>query len=82
MMEMAEIIAGINIGNVGLAGIVLLGVGLFFVVILTIANARLKVEVDPMVEAILHILPGANCGGCGLAGCSAYAEAATEPDQV
>ena len=48
---------------------------MFFVVILTIANARLKVEVDPTVEAIINVLPGANCGGCGLAGCSAYAEA-------
>jgi len=57
------------------AGMVLLGVGVVFVVILTIANAKLKVEVDPTVEAILHILPGANCGGCGLAGCGAYAEA-------
>ena len=60
---------------VGLAGMVLLVVGFVFVLVLTIANARLKVEQDPMVEAILNILPGANCGGCGLAGCSAYAEA-------
>ena len=57
------------------AGATLLGLGLIFVIILTIANAKLKVQQDPTVEAILNILPGANCGGCGLAGCSAYAEA-------
>ena len=32
-------------------------------------------ERDPVVEAIEAVLPGANCGGCGLAGCGAYAEA-------
>ncbi len=56
------------------AGLVLLVIGLVFVVILTIAWNKLKVEKDPTVEAIENILPGANCGGCGLAGCGAYAE--------
>jgi len=67
--------AGIEPLTVISAGVTLLGVGLIFVIILTIANAKLKVEQDPIVEAILNVLPGANCGGCGLAGCSAYAEA-------
>jgi RnfABCDGE-type electron transport complex B subunit len=61
--------------SVAWSGLTLLGVGIVFVVILNIANARLKVEQDPTVEAILNVLPGANCGGCALAGCSAYAEA-------
>ena len=69
------ILAGIEPLTVVSAGVTLLGVGLIFVIILTIANAKLKVEQDPTVEAILNVLPGANCGGCGLAGCSAYAEA-------
>ena len=33
------------------------------------------VEVDPLVAAIDEALPGANCGGCGQAGCSSAAEA-------
>ncbi|KPK73628.1 MAG: hypothetical protein AMJ79_15000 [Phycisphaerae bacterium SM23_30] len=74
-MVTGNVLAEFDAVIVGLAGVVLLGVGFFFVVILTIANAKLKVEVDPTVEAILKVLPGANCGGCGLAGCSAYAEA-------
>lgn len=57
------------------SGVVLLGIGLVFVIILSAAYARLKVEQDPTVEAVLNVLPGVNCGGCGLAGCSAYAEA-------
>ncbi len=30
---------------------------------------------DPRVAAVTDLLPGANCGGCGQAGCSAAAEA-------
>ena len=57
------------------SGVALLALGLVFVIVLTVAYARLRVEQDPKVEALLNVLPGANCGGCGLAGCSAYAEA-------
>lgn len=68
-------IAVMELSSVGLAGLVLLGVGLFLVSILNIAFAKLYVKPDETVEAILNILPGANCGGCSMAGCSAYAEA-------
>ena len=68
------VMAGIEPLTIISAGVTLLGVGLIFVIILTIAHAKLKVEQDPTVEAILNVLPGANCGGCGLAGCGAYAE--------
>jgi RnfABCDGE-type electron transport complex B subunit len=40
------------------------------------AAARIfAVEVDPRTEEINKVLPGANCGACGYAGCKAYAEA-------
>lgn len=61
-----------------MSGVALLVLGLVFVTVLTIAYARLKVEQDPRVEAILNVVPGANCGGCGLAGCSAYCEAVVD----
>jgi RnfABCDGE-type electron transport complex B subunit len=64
-----------TISSVGIAGVTMLAMGFLFAVILTIAYAKLKVEQDPTVEAVLKVLPGANCGGCGCAGCSAYAEA-------
>jgi len=69
------VVGSVDAGSLVWAGATLLGVGLIFVVILTVAHAKLKVERDPTVEAIEAVLPGANCGGCGLAGCSAYAEA-------
>lgn len=43
--------------------------------LLAFASKRFAVQVDPKVEQILSILPGANCGGCGYAGCAAYAGA-------
>ncbi|MBU4316549.1 MAG: RnfABCDGE type electron transport complex subunit B [Proteobacteria bacterium] len=39
------------------------------------ANKAFEIEVDPRVEACIHALPGANCGGCGYVGCGDYAEA-------
>ncbi len=44
-------------------------------VILGIAARVFYVEEDPRIEAVTDLLPGANCGGCGQAGCSAAAEA-------
>jgi len=42
---------------------------------LAVASKVFYVYVDPKVEAVEELLPGANCGGCGFPGCSANAEA-------
>lgn len=54
------------------------GLGLMFGAGLAFASKKFAVEVDPKVEQIIDILPGANCGACGYPGCSAYAEAVVE----
>lgn len=36
---------------------------------------KFKVIEDPRIDEIEEILPAANCGGCGYAGCRAFAEA-------
>lgn len=36
---------------------------------------KFAVEVDERVQKVREILPGVNCGSCGLAGCDAFAEA-------
>ena len=56
---------------------ILLLVGIAFVaaIILGIAARVFYVEEDPRIEAVADLLPGANCGGCGQAGCSSAAEA-------
>ncbi len=51
------------------------GIGLVFALLLALANKKLKVEEDPKIEKVEDLLPGANCGACGLPGCSACAVA-------
>mgnify|MGYP001176966866 FL=1 len=52
----------------------LVALGLLFSVVLYLVAQKFKVEEDPRVDIIESLLPGANCGGCGLAGCRAFAE--------
>ena len=54
---------------------VLGGLGLIFGLVLAAASKLFYVQTDPRLEQLCECLPGANCGGCGYAGCSAYAEA-------
>ena len=51
------------------------GLGVVIGVVLAAASKIFYVYVDPKILAIEDALPGANCGGCGLPGCSANAEA-------
>ncbi len=51
------------------------GVGLGFGTLIALANRRLWVWEDPRIDQLTDILPGANCGACGYAGCRAFAEA-------
>ncbi len=55
--------------------IILAGLGLIFGVMLGIAAKIFMVKKDERIEKIEELLPGANCGGCGYAGCSGYAKA-------
>ena len=58
-----------------LAAAIVGGVGLFIGVFLGVSGKAFAVEVDEREEAILGVLPGNNCGGCGYAGCSGLAAA-------
>ncbi len=58
--------------------IVLGGLGLLFGVLLSIASKIFVVAVNPKVEEVLGILPGANCGACGYPGCAGCAAAIVE----
>ncbi len=51
------------------------GLGLIFGLVLAAASKLFYVETDPRLDALNECLPGANCGGCGYAGCGGYAEA-------
>lgn len=51
------------------------GIGLGLGVLLAVASQIFHVNTDERISQIIEILPGANCGGCGYAGCEAYAAA-------
>lgn len=55
--------------------LVLGGLGLSFGIGLSLAAKKFCVSHDPRLDQIQNNLPGANCGACGLAGCSGLAEA-------
>lgn len=57
---------------------VITGLGLLLALALYIVAQRFKVEEDPRIEEVEKVMPGANCGGCGFAGCHAFAEAAVK----
>jgi electron transport complex protein RnfB len=69
--------------KLALGGIALLGcIGLLFGIGLAIAAQKFYVEPNPKVEAVLESLPGAQCGGCGYAGCEGYARAVVDNPDV
>jgi Na+-translocating ferredoxin:NAD+ oxidoreductase RNF subunit RnfB len=57
------------------AVLALSAIGVISVALLATAAQKFAIEVDPNVEAILDVLPGANCGACGNPSCFAAAEA-------
>lgn len=67
-----------SITGILIAAAIVGGTGLFIGVFLGIAGKKLAVEVDERETAILDVLPGNNCGGCGFAGCAGLATAIVE----
>ncbi len=55
--------------------IVMGGLGLVLGLGLAIASKIFDVKTDPLVEQVRELLPGANCGGCGIPGCDGFAKA-------
>lgn len=58
------------VGSVAILG----SIGLFFGVLIALATKKLWVYEDPRIDEVTALLPGNNCGGCGQAGCRAFAE--------
>ena len=49
--------------------------GLLFGLLLAVGSKIFAVEQDERIPQVQECLPGANCGGCGYAGCANLAEA-------
>ena len=61
--------------NIVLAVVLCTVVGAVGAIILVAASKFMAVEEDPRIEQVTGCLAGANCGGCGYAGCADYAKA-------
>lgn len=69
--------------NIIIISLLVLGItGLVAAILLFIVAQKFKVEEDPRIDQVQEVLPGANCGGCGFAGCRALAEACVKADSL
>lgn len=69
--------------NLIVISLLVLGItGIVAAVLLYFIAQKFKVEEDPRIDQVQEVLPGANCGGCGQAGCRAFAEACTKASSL
>jgi len=57
------------------AVMIMLGIGACCGIVLSVASKVFYVWEDPRISQVEYFMAGANCGGCGFAGCSAAANA-------
>ncbi len=60
----------------------LVALGVLSAVILYFVAQKFYVEEDPRIDEVEKMLPGANCGGCGFAGCRSLADALVGKDDI
>lgn len=52
---------------------ILSALGFGLAIVLGYSADKFKVEKNPLIDELLFVLPGVNCGACGYAGCENYA---------
>ncbi len=62
--------------------LVLCGLGASIGLLLALADKKLAVETNPLIDEVNAILPAGNCANCGYAGCGQYAQAVVENPDV
>jgi Na+-translocating ferredoxin:NAD+ oxidoreductase subunit B len=62
--------------------ITLSAIGTSAAVVLYFVSQKFKVYEDPRIDEVEGALPAANCGGCGYAGCRAFAEACVKASDL
>lgn len=68
--------------NILIPVLAMTALGLIFGAGIAYALKIFRIEIDPITFKILSILPGANCGACGKAGCAGFAEALKKGEAV
>lgn len=69
-------------GVLGYTILILCVLGVISASILYFVALKFKTYEDPRIDDVEAKLPGANCGGCGLAGCRALAEALVKQENI
>ena len=75
---MLNFISAVNPMTILYSTLVLLVLALVFGVTLAVLGKKLAVHEDERIKQVREKLSGANCGGCGYAGCDAFAKAVVE----
>ncbi|MBQ0081049.1 MAG: RnfABCDGE type electron transport complex subunit B [Alistipes sp.] len=57
-------------------------IGVVAAAVLYGVSKKFHVEEDERIDSVATMLPGANCGGCGFAGCRAMAEALVKEEDI
>ena len=68
--------------TLGYTVLILCVLGVLAALLLFVVAQKFKVVEDPRIDIIEKMLPGANCGGCGQAGCRALAEAFVKKEDI
>ena len=63
-----------SIADIVVSFLVLALLGAGFAILISVCYRFLSVKEDPKLELFMSILPGANCGACGCAGCLGFAK--------
>ncbi len=72
------LLSGVNPMTILWSTLVLLVLALVFGLVLAFCGKKLAVKEDERIGKVREKLSGANCGGCGYAGCDAFAKAVVE----
>lgn len=62
--------------------VVLVSIALFAAIILYIVSQKFNVVENPKISEVENLLPGANCGACGKAGCRDFATSCVGTDSA
>lgn len=57
-------------------------IGIVLAIVLYLVAQKFKVEEDERIDIVEALLPGANCGGCGSAGCRDFAQRVVKAPEI
>ena len=75
---MNNLLAEINLTTLFTVVGIVAAIAIIFAVLIVLVSRLTAIETDEKTEKVKDLLAGANCGGCGYAGCADFAKALAE----